>query len=371
MLFPYRPPRTLPLQQLKGANLIYYPAQGVRSCTNGSIYNGLNVGIAWVEFELATQGGWYWQMNLAKAMGCNLVRPMQDGGGASWSLLYNSGGDYYANRAIAFQRSRQLAIYAASLGMFYYPTLNCCTYNGYLAAPNGGGGFGAIADHAAAFCVAHRGLPNIIGIDVAQEFFLMSAAGVTTQNSNGDPTQTVNPASKLSSANKYALVAQIVIACRAATPEIAITASYGSGDAGSGVFSDPEVALTAGSFDFMDYHIYYDPASGDSSTLYSQAGTSGKPFIIGEYGQNIAAGQPAQVTRANAVYNNVVAATYAGQPGCRGLEWWAVAPQDTTTTDDFGAYDASGNARSVESAIAAQPSGTPRFFNHPMRRHAA
>jgi hypothetical protein len=89
-----------------------------------------------------------------------------------------------------------------------------------------------------------------------------------------------------------------------------------------------------------------------------QAGVSGKAFWVPEFGQNMAAGQAARLSRLSSVINNVFNATYANQPGCRGYGWWAAQPQGTLGLgNDWGMFDATGAVRdALEPAFAALPS---------------
>jgi hypothetical protein len=322
--FAARVPRTLVRPHkdgvFKGADLIYYPAQGVRSCSTGSNYHGLNVAIAWVEWDslrpLTAVGGFYWQVLKAKAMGCNVVRAMQDGGGGSWLGLYAPGQDYYANRAVAIARHVALANYCASQGMYYYPVLNGCSYNGYLTAPNGGGGFGAIANHAAAYAAALKDLPNVIGFDVAQESMLQYGFAMELQNSAGDPLNIAKPGSAITQAQSFTLVKQILAACRAAAPDLPLTASFAGSAQSAGVWSHAEVAELAPHVDYLDCHLYYDAQPDDLLDLWEQAGATGKPLLVGEVGQNYDAGTAAQQLRHESTVSNVVRAVVPGQPGC-------------------------------------------------------
>lgn len=362
-----RPYRKLPPGvTFKGVNLIGTAAQLSEGCTaptgGGPNFYGMNILPAWYHFLTTEQGGWYWQIDLAKSAGCNVVRAMSDGGGSCWMRVWDPNGTYASNQALYLESVRKVARYCQYKGMYFYPTLNCCTYNGAT-------GNSDIASFAADFAREMAAFPNVIGLDVAQEFDLMRWLGCETYNNGGNQATCVNGATTISRAASEARVQAIIAACRVSAPDLALTASFNeNATTGSTMFSATSVGNMASYFDYLDFHAYYDVATNDSQAIYNQAGTSGKVILVGEFGRQAGADWSFQVARWNAVWNNVVSASYSGQPGCTGAIWWACQPQNTEGGgDDWGAWTANGTPRTVVTTMAAQTVAAP-VLRFPERR---
>jgi hypothetical protein len=102
----------------------------------------------------------------------------------------------------------------------------------------------------------------------------------------------------------------------------------------------------SGTFDFLDAHFYYDAAVSDMDSTMS---FYNMPAIIGEFGQNMAAGTTARQSRYNAtkaVVNNVTSGRQVA-----GALAWNMYDQDTVSTNQWGIADASGNVRADVSAL--------------------
>lgn len=101
--------------------------------------------------------------------------------------------------------------------------------------------------------------------------------------------------------------------------------------------------------DFWDYHTYYDMAATDLATYWS---TETIPLLLGEFGQNVAAGGAAIQSRYNSV-KTIANRTEAGGQRVAGALSWAITDQDTVTSNQWGMFDVTGVARTDASTIFA------------------
>lgn len=94
--------------------------------------------------------------------------------------------------------------------------------------------------------------------------------------------------------------------------------------------------------DFADIHVYRDDLTASAFDAYWAHETN--PLLIGEFGQNVAAGQAAQESRYNLAK---VLVDHASPHGNRlaGALAWAAADQGTADVDKWGMWDNAGTAR--------------------------
>lgn len=159
-------------------------------------------------------------------------------------------------------------------------------------------------------------LPNVIGVDLLQEAnFAVDGGAITVQK-----------------------LLDWFYAMKAAGVTLPMTYSQG----GTGVTAAagaPFINSVAAHMDVLDVHCY--TSVQDNQFEYLLKNFPGKEIVIGEFG--FPQSQSVDVRRDN--MRNVLSLGNSGNPLIRGSILWGCYAQDTTATNDWGAYDGSFNPR--------------------------
>lgn len=352
--------RTLPDQTIHGVNISLSPRQQAETFTTGSPYAGMYWTPLWADFNFTETNGMRDQIDIAHAAGCNCIRMIINVTGGVFSNLYTL--------AQLYPRISTVITYAASLGIASYPATLIHQSNGYLS----NGGFAAIASNIGQLAGFLTQFPSVIAMDCAEEFQTAQHGGIES-STNPSNTYTVNP---ISGEQLQTLMPMVVAACRTAAPALPILFSFSLGTNDSSLWSDDEVQTYVALCqpDGADFHLYHTPGSGEAQAVYNAAAMSGLPFLVGETGTGVGTTtnpDPQQV-HSRAVLANVVNASYAGHPGCKGALWWE-ANQDSTangdTTNDYGLASQQGVLRPVAAEWTA--GAVPIPFQLGQRRRRA
>lgn len=295
------PPTTVtPRVKLKGSNITLKP--GYDSGVSGplSYWRDLIYGEAWDWTDWIK-----WQVDLAIDAGCNAIRMM----GAADGVAV---GTY--SRATYLGQVAQLADYCEANGLFFYPNI---------AANFGTPRNQAMVDEAVATAVLLDAYPNVVGIDIFNEWNAwMSYLGISTQPDRvifkGDMVEIFN-----------------AIRSAGVTVPLTISANVGTDNFGGAASYFTEYV------DFFDVHYYGDPPAA----AYNSIASMNKPLVIGEFGAPMSVGEAARQSRytSTKVVHDVTA--------CGGSFSWAITDQNTNANDKWGMFDIDGVRRADVAAI--------------------
>ena len=327
---------------IKGLNLVPTAAQITAGESSAS---GSSWAQFWSDFVWAGPSGFQGQIDLAHALGCNAVRCIVNGGSGLWSGMFT------ANQHA--QRINQVIAYCRSLGMTFYPAIGGQNeYQGYQSAPGGNGtvsGFGAITAWAATVAASIASQPNILGIDLCQEAFLVTESGMEKAG-----------ATNLTDNQCSALIAQLQTAVRLAAPTLPLTVSW--------VLLDYRLALSNAVSDYTDLHVYTGNVTPSAVPAYVAGVTQcqNKQLMIGEYGYNDSGGSGTSAW-IDTVQSSVIKASYTNGIKPFGGLVWASIPQ---LGSDYGLSDGSGDIRPAGTHYQATVFGSP-WPEFPRRRRRA
>ena len=315
--------RQLPTQKLKGINIAPRPYDVIANPSRcfATLFRD-----------------WPWStwikpsVDACKAQGANYIRFF--GGPASYYATLN-----FISQSTYLAQWHQLMAYCQSVGIMVHaiatfpPHLDGMTANSF-----------AECSTAAALLAANLApYPNLMAFEPMQEPFNGTSLGTTSAGNDSWSTNTMN-----------AVVAAVMSASRAAAPDVPMACSVNRGNNTIAVWTAAEwTTFPAG--DYLDAHIYYSASSADVATLMGQ--NSGKKLLLGEFGGppfvSGAAAMASQLTACGGIY---------ARSDCAGGAYWAHARMDSSTSNDYGIYDASDNTANatigdVRTAIATAYSG--------------
>jgi hypothetical protein len=307
-------------KRIKGANIAMRPNQD---------YN-LDCALLW--------GNWEWdawlkpQIDVAKNLGANTIRLY----GTQKARIAASGYTPQLPLSTYLDRWEQFFNYLRSQGMYAYP---CMGFDS--AIFDARYGWTPDVDVLAAeyaqvvrFMVKHRDI--IFGVDLANE-----SVGWANQTAAGK-TQTNGTI--------------VYRACKDAAPGLRFTWSMFFVRAPTPPVNFPN----AGSYDYIDVHLYYGgvgDVSGTNNPLETDldntlAYYANTPVLVGEFGMNMQAGATARQNRYSAL-RDLANHQAAGGARLAGVEQWAIGVQDSNALNDWGIADGSLNVRSDVQAIYA------------------
>lgn len=296
--------RTILSGKLRGANIACKPG--------GPQWGGLFAEWDW--------GNWIKpQVDRAAALGLNAIRLI---GGANSVLMSNGAASPQITQASYIARWCQLADYCQIKGLYLYPVL---VTGGDATGPGIGYQDAGLTALVAASATALAAYSNVIAFDIFQEAALPTAATD---------------------------VLAMMTSVRAAAPGVPLTCSHAGSIDWHDLTSDvaTQVVQAVGGSDFMDIHVYEDgiiPSTPDFLLAIVK-----KPFLVGEFGASqsmTTAQQTARYTDMAAIHN---------RPGMMGTFLWALADQDTVSTNQWGLWDNTGFGPAYPAASTAPLSVT-------------
>lgn len=261
--------------------------------------------VEWRDFDNAS---WITHnLDLAVLQGCNVVRVIGSINGIRKG--YYTRAQYHAK----WDLLRDMCV---ARGLYLYPCAQSTTYDEFSSIATG--------DYLAevvAWAQHINDYQRCIGIDLVSEgdTFAQSTAGL----------------------NLYNAVKQVT--------NLPLTYSF----VGSG--GDPTLATvraaTANRRDFADIHQYFNPSASAVETAYWGVGQT-QPFLVGEFGSPVSAGQSTQTARFQAIHDEVA---YVGASARRlaGAFVWSIQDSDTTPGNQYGLYDLSNVERTYLSTVFA------------------
>ena len=260
---------------------------------------------------------WRWdewikpQVDAAASIGANTVRIIG---------TYDAIHDGTLTQATYHTRQQQLAAYVNSLGMAYYPCAGGHISDVIDRAPFYTNDF--IIGQATDLLAALDG-HDIIGLDVVQENRAWAA-----QTERGGA---------------------VMQAIREAHPGVPLTYSWHSPSTDSTAYRADQVHALDRYVDFHDIHVYDDVAADYLDFHWDE---TDKPLLIGEFGQNLAAGQPAQESRYSSVKGLLDHSAPGGQRLAGSLAW-AITDQQSVDAGKWGLFDASFVERTYLTGVFA------------------
>lgn len=213
---------------------------------------------------------------------------------------------------------QQVFDYCKSLGMYVYP---CCGATGFNADEQVFT-YAQIQQQIVAMGVLCQRQTNVIGIDINSEAGNVDQPWVTSATGMRAAVRAVK------------LVTNIPVTA-------SMFATY------VGAWTGDQAALLANGAEFLDIHLYYDPAADDVQTaMWTTMPTL--TVLVGEFGQNLGAGSSARTSRYSTVKALVGHVGSLGQR-CAGALAWEVFDNPQSSPGAANAY-----------GIFDYPSATPR-----------
>lgn len=264
----------------------------------------------WLEWDWA---GWIRkQVQYAQSLGANTIRLIGDvtvvNGGSLTQGQYNT-------------RTQQLVAYCVQQGLGVYYT-GCATY-GTDGVDNG---TVALSDATIAGIINS----NVVSITSGATDYRQWIIGADiVQEANANMT-----AARVN--NLYSLIKSSVpspIGCTFSTSAIVPDATW--------------IASIAGSLDYLDYHIYPQvyginaPPSQANFTNGPRTTYPTKDLLIGEFG----CAESYTTTQVSSWLSNAFGIGNMADSHMRGGMWWSVQDQDTVTSNQYGAFNASWVSR--------------------------
>ncbi|MGZ4530819.1 MAG: hypothetical protein ACXVXP_00535 [Mycobacteriaceae bacterium] len=278
------------------------------------------------------------QIDQAKSLGVNTIRFF----GTQMARLtqYSSYGSRLGDQTY-FNRWDQLLSYVRAQGMYIYPCIGgsdwgwadfASFYN--WSPPDTTAGYQAVyAEMAQHLRLFQAYLDIVIGVDLNNE-----AAGWAVGNGSQGRRGTALYSNLKSAAGPIPLT---ISSSMNAIPNP-------SGQNANGQW----IANFTNTLDFVDIHLYCDPTPAQIDAVLSYYNL---PTLMGEFGQNVAAGASARQSR----YNNILACATNVTSGrqAAGSMVWSMWDQDTVSSNQWGLADRSGNLHSdVQSVFQSFPS---------------
>lgn len=250
--------------------------------------------------------GWFTQIDLAKTIGVNCVRTQPN-------LYYAYQG--YATLSQELPQLLQVIAYAKKKGVWV------------IVGEDETAPYGSLHTFAEAsaqmitdrvtIARAIASYPNVCGFILANEIDLNSTWNMYAGTASVAGTLTVTTAQYVS------FLGRCVAAIKAVAPNLPLTMSFATGTPPGAQGQYANIAYLC---DYLDNHVYATPTVSLSNIYSNYVGTYGKKIFLGEFGGLNLETQATINTRINAIWTDIVTASYSPQPGCVGGCFWALMP---------------------------------------------